>query len=63
MSGFVITAAIGAYKFKSRPKGMSAGLFLVQLRVAAQTAVIGTLTIGMAYGMLQEYVFNKKPET
>lgn len=58
-----MTVAAGAYKYKSRPKGMSTGLFLVQLRVAAQTAVIGTLTVGMAWGMFQEYVLKKKPET
>ncbi|KAF7996309.1 hypothetical protein HCN44_001941 [Aphidius gifuensis] len=63
MTGFLVTAAVGAYKYKSRPKGMSTGLFLVQLRVAAQTAVIGTLTVGMAWGMFQEYVLKKKPET
>lgn len=35
-------------------------LFFIQLRVAAQSVVIGTLTVGMVYGMLQQHVFKDK---
>ena len=58
--GCLTTVAIGAYRFKNRNKQFPISVYLIQLRVAAQSAVIGTLTLGMTYGMLNEYVFNKK---
>ncbi|KAK0161063.1 hypothetical protein PV327_009580 [Microctonus hyperodae] len=62
VTGFLITAGIGAYKYKSRPKGMSTATFLVRLRVAAQSVVVGSLTVGMAYGMINKYVLNNNDE-
>ncbi|XP_063990546.1 HIG1 domain family member 1A, mitochondrial-like [Diachasmimorpha longicaudata] len=63
IGGFLGTAAFGVYKFRTRPKNMGAAFFLVQLRVAAQGAVVGSLTVGMVYGMLSKYVFksDEKP--
>ncbi|XP_011314422.1 HIG1 domain family member 1A, mitochondrial-like [Fopius arisanus] len=57
IAGFCGTLLVGAYKYKHRPKNMGTGLFLVQLRVAAQSAIIGSLSVGMVYGMLTKYVF------
>lgn len=39
---------------------MSTSMFLMQLRVASQGTVVGALTIGIVYSMLNEYVWNKK---
>lgn len=58
MAGFVAAGLIGAYKYKHRGT-MSTSVFLMQLRVAAQGAVVGCLTLGLAYTMYNEH-FNKK---
>lgn len=59
LAGLVTACAIGAYKFKRRGE-MSTSVFLMQLRVAAQGTVVGCLTLGLAYKMLDEYVLNPK---
>ncbi|KAK0082452.1 hypothetical protein PV326_007180 [Microctonus aethiopoides] len=59
VTGFLIATGIGAYKYKTRPKGMSTGTYLVRLRVAAQSVVVGSLTVGMVYGMVNKYILNK----
>lgn len=59
IAGLVTACAIGAYKFKRRGE-MSTSVFLMQLRVAAQGTVVGCLTLGLAYKMLDEYVLNPK---
>ncbi|XP_015112145.1 HIG1 domain family member 1A, mitochondrial [Diachasma alloeum] len=63
IAGFFGTLAVGVYKYKQRPKNLGTAFFLVQLRVAAQGAVIGCLSIGMIYGMLSRHVFktDEKP--
>lgn len=45
----------GAYMFKRRGK-MSTSVYLMQLRVAAQGTVVGTLTIGVIFSMINRYV-------
>lgn len=59
IAGLLTACAIGAYKFKRRGE-MSTSVFLMQLRVAAQGTVVGCLTLGLAYNMLNEYVLNPK---
>ncbi|XP_046412306.1 HIG1 domain family member 1A, mitochondrial-like [Neodiprion virginianus] len=59
--GLVATCAIGAYKYKHRG-AMSTSVFLMQLRVAAQGVAIGSLTIGMTYSMINDYVLHRKKE-
>jgi len=55
-----ITAlAWSAYKFKKRGD-TKISLYLIHTRVAAQSAVVGTLTLGVLYNMYQEYVVNPK---
>lgn len=61
MTGFVIAGLIGAYKYRHRGT-MSTSVFLMQLRVAAQGTVVGCLTIGLAYAMINEHFFKKSDE-
>lgn len=61
MAGFVAAGIWGAYKFRTRGN-MSTSVFLMQLRVVAQGAVVGTLTTGLAFAMAKEYLFDKKPK-
>lgn len=49
---------VGIYKFKRRGE-MSTSVFLMQLRVAAQGTVVGALSLGLAYTMAQQFLFNK----
>nr|BAN20486.1 conserved hypothetical protein [Riptortus pedestris] len=56
--GLIGACAYGAYQFKNRGK-MSTSVYLMQLRVGAQGAVVGTLTLGVAYTILRDHVFNK----
>lgn len=60
VAGFLVTAGIGGYRFFNRPKGSPASLFLIQLRVTAQSVVIGSLTIGMVYGMIDHWILNPR---
>ncbi|XP_045465171.1 HIG1 domain family member 1A, mitochondrial-like [Harmonia axyridis] len=54
----VLTAAVGygAYMFKNKGK-MSTSVYLMHLRVGAQGAAVGALTIGLAYTMVKQYIF------
>lgn len=58
MGGLAAACAVGAYKFKRRG-AMSPSVFLMQLRVAAQGTVVGCLTLGLAYTMANEFLWNK----
>ena len=42
----------GAVSYKHR-KGMSTSIYLMRLRVVAQTCVVGAMTVGAAYSMLK----------
>ncbi|XP_054258261.1 HIG1 domain family member 1A, mitochondrial-like [Macrosteles quadrilineatus] len=48
--GFLAALGIGAYKYKHRGN-MSRSLFLVQLRVAAQGVVVGSLCLGIIFSL------------
>ncbi|XP_017119178.1 HIG1 domain family member 1A, mitochondrial-like [Drosophila gunungcola] len=61
IGGFLAAGLIGAYKYRTRGT-MSTSVFLMQLRVAAQGTVVGCLTIGLAYSMAKEYLFDKAPK-
>jgi hypothetical protein len=37
---------------------MKTSVFLIQTRIAAQTAVVSSLTLGLAYKMFNEYVLH-----
>ena len=60
LAGCIAATAYGAYKFRQRGS-MSTSVFLMQLRVGAQGAVVGCLTLGLAYTMANEYLLKKKP--
>lgn len=45
------TIAYGAHKYKTAKHVMSTSNFLMQLRVAAQTCVIGCMALGMIYNL------------
>ncbi|XP_003706018.1 HIG1 domain family member 1A, mitochondrial [Megachile rotundata] len=57
--GLSIVCGIGAYKWKTRT--IPPQLFLIQLRVAAQSTALGFITIGLAYQMYKNYVNKEKP--
>lgn len=46
------------YKWKTRT--VSASVFLTQLRVIAQGTAIGIISLGMLYGMYNDYIKKKK---
>ncbi|KAJ8942938.1 hypothetical protein NQ318_003824 [Aromia moschata] len=55
------TAAVGygAYAYKNRGK-MSTSVYLMHLRVGAQGAAVGSLTLGLLYTMINQYLIKKK---
>ncbi|KAI4496276.1 hypothetical protein M0804_000086 [Polistes exclamans] len=61
MAGFaslIAACVIGAYKFKHRGN-MPVSLYLLQFRVLAQGSVIGCISAGMLYHMVNEHVLHK----
>ncbi|CAH1407844.1 unnamed protein product [Nezara viridula] len=56
--GLIMACGFGAYQFKNRGK-MSTSVYLMQLRVGAQSAVVGTLTLGVAYTLIKENILKK----
>lgn len=48
LAGFAGVVAFGAYNYKNRGT-MATSMYLMQLRVAAQGTVVGTLGIGLIY--------------
>lgn len=57
MLSFTVVTGIGIYKWKT--KKIPTSLFIVQLRVAAQSAAIGCLSMGMLYHMYKDYISKK----
>lgn len=57
----VLTVAVGygAYAFKNKGK-MSTSVYLMHLRVGAQGAAVGSLSLGLLYTMINEYILNGK---
>lgn len=60
MAGFFAVAAMGLYNYKNRGN-VSTSVYLMQLRVAAQGTVVGTLCLGLIYSMIDRYIINKRP--
>lgn len=50
MLGFFAAVGYGAYAYKSRGQ-MSTSIYLMRLRVMAQSVVVGAITLGAAYTM------------
>lgn len=59
MAGFFAVAGYGLYNFRKR--NVSASVYLMQLRVAAQGTVVGTLCLGLIYSMYNQYYLKKQP--
>jgi len=57
--GAVFGLAYGALHYKHRGK-MSTSVYLIHMRVAAQSCVVSAVTLGVAWNLLQEYVFAPK---
>lgn len=56
----VCAAAVGYGVYSYRNKGnMSTSVYLMQLRVGAQGAAVGVLTIGLLYAMTSQYLLKK----
>ncbi|XP_049857763.1 HIG1 domain family member 1A, mitochondrial-like [Schistocerca gregaria] len=55
LAGLVAACAFGAYKYRHRGQ-MSTSVFLMQLRVAAQSMVVGCMTLGLGYQMYKDYL-------
>ncbi|XP_019867700.1 HIG1 domain family member 1A, mitochondrial isoform X2 [Aethina tumida] len=54
-----LAVGYGAYAFKNRGK-MSPSVYLMHLRVGAQGAAVGSLTLGLLYTMINEHILKKK---
>uniref|UniRef100_A0A069DNT7 Putative induced by hypoxia n=1 Tax=Panstrongylus megistus TaxID=65343 RepID=A0A069DNT7_9HEMI len=50
--GLLMACGYGAYMYKRRGT-MSTSVYLMQLRVAAQGTVVGTLAVGVAFSIFQ----------
>ncbi|KAM9387346.1 HIG1 domain family member 1A, mitochondrial isoform 1-T3 [Phaethornis superciliosus] len=59
MAGFVAVVGYGLYKLKHRGN-LKLSLHLIHMRVAAQGFVVGAITCGVLYSVLQEYVLKPK---
>lgn len=49
------TVGYGVYMYKNKGK-MSTSVYLMQLRVGAQGAAVGALTLGLAYTMWKNHL-------
>lgn len=54
MLGFFAAVAYGGYAYKKRGQ-MSTSIYLMRLRVMAQSVVVGSITLGAAYTMFKTY--------
>lgn len=61
IAGFVTMVGLGAYNYKNRGT-MSTSMYLMQLRVASQGTVVGTLCLGLMYSIYTRYMNLRKRE-
>ena len=59
MLGFIGMGIHGAYNYKNRGK-MSTSVYLMHLRVRAQSMVVGALVLGIGYSVVKNMFFDKK---
>lgn len=57
--GFVGAVTWGAYAYKKRGN-MSTSIYLMRLRVIAQTCVVGAMALGAGFTMLKSFAEEKK---
>ncbi|KAJ8672782.1 hypothetical protein QAD02_004042 [Eretmocerus hayati] len=58
--GMVGALGLGYRRYKTQGYLVSPSLFIMQLRVAAQSAVVGCLMCGMIYNTLDKHYLSKK---
>lgn len=61
LTGCVCACIYGAYMYKRR-KHFSTSVYMMQLRVAAQGTVVGFLTLGISYNLVQK-LLNRKQDS
>ncbi|OXU25395.1 hypothetical protein TSAR_016985 [Trichomalopsis sarcophagae] len=60
--GMIGALGYGYNRYKTKGFLVSPSLFLMQLRVGAQAMVVGCITCGMIYNMVQQHLLKKKNE-
>ena len=58
IAGMLGASGWGIYSYKKRGN-MSTSVFLMHLRVKAQSMVVGAMALGVGYSMCKDYVFKK----
>merc|ERR1711900_69525 len=61
IAGMLGAVGYGAYSFKSRGN-MSTSVFLMHLRVKAQGMVVGAMTLGVGWMLLNDHILKKPSE-
>jgi len=61
IAGMLGAVGYGAYSFKSRGN-MSTSVFLMHLRVKAQSMVVGAMTLGVGWMLLNDHILKKPSE-
>ncbi|CAM1321425.1 HIGD1C (predicted) [Pycnogonum litorale] len=59
LTGTALMVAYGFYNYKNRGD-VSTSLYMMKLRVKAQSVVVGLLTISVAYSMIDQFILKKK---
>uniref|UniRef100_A0A4W3HWF0 HIG1 hypoxia inducible domain family member 1A n=1 Tax=Callorhinchus milii TaxID=7868 RepID=A0A4W3HWF0_CALMI len=59
IAGFAAVVGYGLFKLKSRGN-TKMSVHLIHMRVAAQSCVVGAMTIGVLYSMYREYIVKPK---
>ena len=62
VSGMVGMVAYGAWNYKNRGN-MSTSVYLMHLRVKAQSMVVGALALGATYTLIKDLFPKSKPES
>lgn len=57
--GTVAMIAYGVRQYKNRGD-MASSVYLMHYRVRAQGMIVGAMTLGVAYSLLKDYVFDKE---
>lgn len=57
--GTLAMITYGVVQYKNRGN-MSTSVYLMHYRVRAQGVIVGAMTIGVAYALLKDYVFQKE---
>ncbi|XP_077993269.1 HIG1 domain family member 1A, mitochondrial-like [Glandiceps talaboti] len=61
IAGLLLTVGWGAISYRRhRKQGMSTSIFLMRFRVFAQSAVVGSMTVGVVYHLYRDYFKNNK---